>query len=297
MDEFSHYTKQSKYSDPGKYAYLFDSFTSDISQICNIVHNLVVHQDSTEDLYGFKVPTEKSGQSNTRFIEKVLEIIIENKNIPLKSPRKPEDRFIGSCRDFALLTCAILRHKDIPARVRCGFAAYFHQDWYADHWVCEYYDSQNEEWKLVDAELGEEEKQKYQIEFDPLNIPRELFLVGGKAWQMARKGELDPERTGVKEIGVKGFWFIKADVIRDLAALNKVELLPWDYTEYIDNPFKSIDEVSTEELNIIDSLAALTSQQGPDLINLMNSYTKNSQFRVSGQVKSYTQRGPVTTSI
>jgi hypothetical protein len=30
-----------------------------------------------------------------------------------------------------------------------------------------------------------------------------------------------------QEVGVKGYWFIKANLIRDLAALNKIELLPF----------------------------------------------------------------------
>jgi len=33
--------------------------------------------------------------------------------------RRPEDRFAGTCRDFAVL---LLRDADIPARARAGFA-------------------------------------------------------------------------------------------------------------------------------------------------------------------------------
>ncbi len=33
-----------------------------------------------------------------------------------------QSHLFGTCRDYALLLCSMLRHRSIPARVRCGFA-------------------------------------------------------------------------------------------------------------------------------------------------------------------------------
>ncbi len=232
-----------------------------------------------------------------RYIEKIVEVIVHNNNSALSELRKPQERFIGTCRDFAFFTCSILRHKGIPARVRCGFASYFHSDWYSDHWVCEYFDKKLNQWLLADAELGNEEKEKYHIDFDPANISREKFLTAGKAWIKARRNQINPEILGVKEIDVKGFWFIKADVIRDLAALNKIELLPWDYTEYMDQPYKNLTERSDDEIQLIDSVAAVTSQEPINLNEVLDFYKKNINVQITNKVKSYSSKDPIDVTL
>jgi hypothetical protein len=297
MDELTFYSTQSKFSDPGKYSKLFNSINNSINDICNVVHNLVVHQDATLEFYGFKVPEGKKLEANTRYIEKILEIIIKNNHQTLNVERKPEERFIGSCRDFALLTCSILRYKKIPARIRCGFANYFHKDWYSDHWVCEYYDKKDLKWKLVDSELGKEELKKYQIDFDHTNILINKFLVAGNAWKFTRENKKDSNFFGVHGIEVKGFWFIKADVIRDLAALNKIELLPWDYTEYIDDPFDDISKRSKEEIDLIDNISNIISEESIDLKKIIKIYKKNIKLQIIDVVKSYSSKGPIKIRI
>ena len=45
-----------------------------------------------------------------------------------------------------------------------------------------------------------------------------------------RAGAVDAERCGVSFIpAIRGAWFVAGSVLRDLAALNGRELLPWDY--------------------------------------------------------------------
>ena len=44
--------------------------------------------------------------------------------------------------------------------------------------------------------------------------------------QLCRAGQANPDLFGVFDM--HGMWFIRGNVVRDLAALNKVELLPWD---------------------------------------------------------------------
>ncbi len=297
MDELDFYIEQSKYSAPGKYSNLFDNLPESIIEISKIVHNLIVHQEDTKEFYGFKVPSDKKLQPNTRYVEKILEIIINCNNQLLSVVRKPKERFIGTCRDFALLTCSILRHQNIPARVRCGFADYFHHDWFSDHWVCEYFDKKNKKWKLVDSELGKEEVRKYQIDFDTIDIPRNKFIVAGKAWLLALENKINSDLLGVKDIGVKGFWFIKADVIRDLAALNKIELLAWDYTDFIDDPFKNINERSKEEITLINNIAFTTSKDKIDFDKVFQIYNSNKNLQISNKVRSYSPKGPIDVNI
>src|SRR5438876_10802563 len=59
-----------------------------------------------------------------------------------------------------------------------------------------------------------------------LDVPRTQFLVAGDAWQRCRSGREDPERFGILDL--RGLWFVRGNVVRDLAARAKRELLPWD---------------------------------------------------------------------
>ena len=49
----------------------------------------------------------------------------------------------------------MLRHRRIPARLRCGFAAYFDRGRWEDHWICEYWRPAEGRWCRVDAQLDE----------------------------------------------------------------------------------------------------------------------------------------------
>ncbi|MDQ0319002.1 hypothetical protein QO002_001140 [Pararhizobium capsulatum DSM 1112] len=92
------------------------------------------------------------------------------------------------------------------------------------------------------AELG--------LVFDTLDLPSGEFLLAAQAWQLCRRGEDDPNRFGIFDEG--GFWFIASNMIRDLASLNKVEMLPWDDWGAMPSPDA---EISTEELRRFDHLA------------------------------------------
>ena len=69
--------------------------------------------------------------------------------------------------------------------------------------------------------------------FDFVAKPDDLdegeFLTGGEAWFKCRHGLADPMSFGVDGFPDNfGIGEIRGNLIRDLAALNKVETLPWD---------------------------------------------------------------------
>jgi len=120
----------------------------------------------------------------------------------------------------------MLRARGLPARARCGFGAYFAPPRFEDHWVCEVWDESRGAWRLVDAQLDAVQREALGIAFDPLDVPRAQFLVAGDAWQRCRSGRADPQDFGILDL--RGLWFVRGNVVRDLAARAKRELLPWD---------------------------------------------------------------------
>jgi hypothetical protein len=117
-----------------------------------------------------------------------------------------------------------LRHRRIAARSRCGFAAYFVRGSFVDHWIVEYWLPADQRWVRVDPEiLG------FQFVDTPQDLAPGAFLSGGEAWSLCRQGQADPSTFGVD--GYPEAWGIgevRGNAVRDLAALNKVEMLPWD---------------------------------------------------------------------
>jgi hypothetical protein len=174
---------------------------------------------------------------------------------PLTTARTPGERQVGVCRHFTLLHVAMLRHAGVRARARCGFGAYFETGKYVDHWVSEYWNDDRKAWVLVDAQLDARQRELFKVAFDPLDVPRDQFVVAGLGWQWCRAGKADPEAFGIMD--VHGLWFVAGNVIRDAAAVNDHAMLPWDVWGAMPRNDAEIDRA------FIDQLAALTIE--PDL--------------------------------
>ena len=88
----------------------------------------------------------------------------------------------------------MLRAQGVAARARCGFGAYFEKGKFVDHWVTEYWNEAQKRWVLVDPQLDARQRELFKVTFDPLDVPRDQFLVAGDAWQLCRGGKADPAR-------------------------------------------------------------------------------------------------------
>ena len=110
---------------------------------------------------------------------------------------------------------------------------------------------------------------------------------------MFRQKKVNPNLFGVPWIDIKGAWFIRSNLLRDLAALNKVELLPWDYTKFSDKQFGDLSELSSQEIKLLDKIAKLTvSLKNEDLFKMCSLYNSDPRLKVGRKIKSYTICGP-----
>ena len=266
---------------PGNLASLFDDLPGDVASLARVVQGLVLHIFWAER-YGVSHAPERKTEVQLRYVERQLKRIRELDPRPLAETRTPEARLVGNCRDFSVLLTAMLRHKGIPARARCGFASYFEPDFGVDHWVCEYWNDTEGRWILVDAQLDAFQVGALRVGFDPLDVPRTEFLVGGRVWELCRTAQADPEKFGIFDM--KGMWFIRGDFVRDVAALNKVELLPWDAWGAMNRRDVDLTEADLAEL---DRLAALTAGDVPELAEVRRSYEADPRWRVPPTIQSY----------
>jgi hypothetical protein len=193
--------------------------------LCRVVQGLIVHPFLAH-LYGLAPAAVRRDDLEIRAASAMVDRILELDARPLAEPRPPERRFVGNCRHFTVALCAFLRGQGVAARARCGFGAYFNAPFFEDHWVCEVWDEDRAAWRLVDAQIDALQRRALATSFDPLDVPRSEFLVAGDAWQRCRRGRADPQRFGI--LDMRGLWFVRGNLVRDLAALTKRELLPWD---------------------------------------------------------------------
>lgn len=278
-----YYKTQGKITDPEEYGYLLDNLPTDVPELCKVVHGVITHRNSNE-LYGLELTEQRKQEGETRYIFKMLKIINEYDPRPLTEKRPPEKRFSGTCRDFAIMLCTILRHQGVPARLRCGFASYFTNGFYDDHWVCEYWNEKESRWILVDPEIDEVYEKEYNFTVDIYDLPRDQFLVGGQAWLAVKDGKIDSELCGVLSIGIKGKWFVLNDTVRDLAALNKIEVLPWDEWGLSDKEFETLTD---NEFKLIDKIAEATSPETENFSEIQNLF-QDERVKVPKTVKSHT---------
>ena len=226
----------------------------DIAGLARLVQGLVLH-DGWAPRYGVTVSAEGKQGLQVRTAASMLRRIRELDGRPLSDARPPERRFVGICRHISVLTTALLRHVGVPARARCGFGTYFEGGGrFIDHWIVEHWDARSRRWVRSDAQLDALQCETLCLDFDPLDLPAGRFLAGGEAWQECRAQRADPGKFGIYEYW--GGWFIRNNVVRDLAALNKVELLPWDAWGLMDRQ-SAIGDGPSDAL--VDQVAAVAN--------------------------------------
>lgn len=231
--------------------------------LAGIVQGLLIHEHIAGS-YGVTLRPEQHAEAHLRSVEDMLAGIAASDPAPLATPRAAAQRQVGVCRHFSLMHASMLRAQGIEARARCGFGAYFEKGKFVDHWVTEYRDEARQCWVLVDAQLDEHQRRLFGIGFDPLDVPRDQFLVAGDAWKLCRDGTLDPGRFGILDMW--GRWFIASNVIRDVASLNGRVMLPWDVWGAMTEHDSEID------LALIDRLASLSSAPDADPPALRAAY-------------------------
>jgi Transglutaminase-like superfamily len=222
------YSSQSAFSEPGELVGWYADLPRDVGGLARVARDVMIHRVEGKQ-FGLPIAEDRMrDDAETRYIDDILRLVVSRDGAPLTQRRDFGDRFVGICRDFTLLHVSLLRHVGIPARMRSGFADYFGDDgFHVDHVVTEYWDARRG-WLLADAQTADPER--YSLPFELTDVPRDRFLVAGRAWELIRAGKADAKEFGLRlpDESLVGEWFVAGNIRLDLAALNKVETLLWD---------------------------------------------------------------------
>jgi excinuclease ABC subunit A len=270
-----YYAQQSVITDPSTYFHLFKNLPHDLPNLAKTVQGLVISLP-WEDAYGLDTPRERHNEIYLRTVPEMLRRILELDSSPLTSERPPQKRKVSLCRDFAVLLVSMLRHQNVPARVRVGFAGYYRAETprYWDHRIAEYWNEGLNRWVLVDAMTEEPILERLRFKIDPLNVnSNSQFLLAGEVWQKCRAGKVDSQEFGDSPDDL-GMAPIRYALLQDFDYLNKNELVGFDAWHSLIN--KPENEVTEDEKALLDEIAEITNHVDSNFNGLRELYQTSS---------------------
>ena len=235
-----YYTKHNCITDPGKYAAWLDALPTDLTDLHTAINGLLIHIWKIRKYHSHLLES-RSTEVFIRHTQYLLEEILKLDDRPFNVARPVEKQVIIDCRHFSTFLCSILRQQGIPARARCGFAAYLEDGFCMDHWVCEYWNSEQGRW------ITEDPDKKLH------DVPPDQFITGARAWQLCRADDSAGSRFGFNA-EARGMWAARVNLVRDFAALNGFESVSGDGWGLA---MKTDADVTVDDTAILDQAARL----------------------------------------
>jgi len=243
----SFYTSQSIYSDPGRHLGLLSRVGDGPPEIARWINSLMQHPRGPEAKER-AFHQEQVRDLQLRSVEEHLSRALQR---GLLDSRHDQPKVGGLCRDFALIAVTKFRASNIPARLRVGFADYLAPGYWEDHWLCEWHDGQK--WRRLDVEFAPVQG----IYFDAFDVPSERFITASEAWSRVRNEPEIASTFGVSSLDLAGVWFIAGSVFREIAALRKLELKPWDYWGLVEDLLRAPSAWQPQSRKKLDQLVSL----------------------------------------
>lgn len=242
----SFYASHSIYSEPGPYRETLMRGGVEPKSIARWISSFLQHPRGAEsEERGFK--PEQAADLELRSVAEILSVAVKR---DLLEGDSAQNKVGGVCRDFAMLAVSGFRARGTPARLRVGFADYLVPGHWEDHWLCEWHDGGS--WKRLDVEFAA----IGGVSVDALDVPRERFLTAGEAWFRIKDEPEIASRFGVSSLGLGGEWFVAGSLFREMAALRRLELKPWDYWGLTEDLSRDSTEWSQQAWTTLDQLAS-----------------------------------------
>jgi len=267
------YRQYSEYTDPGEYAYLYETLPDSLLELCRVIKSQYINPVELP-MYGDKIPQERlSDIMKYPTVKSALEGLLSYDSSGLVQDRKPENRLILICRDNSILLASILKYRGIPTRVRYGFASYLKPGFHASHVICEVLNEDENRWMLVDPSTN-------MIDFS-----RDQFDFGNDVWLKLQKEEIDPNLYGVpgRHIGLVPITLM---LCADAASILGTEFASYPHPPVLDYIYQNDNQLSLEHIKTLNRLCELMNSIDASTISKLQEFYDNNpqiQFRKSFQ--------------
>ena len=278
-NSLNYFKKQGIFTNLDEHKKTISKLPTDIKILTQVIQGVMLHDGFTKE-YGLK---HKAGLYH--YVGDILDQVVENDSRPITFFRPPDKRVQVCCRDYAVLLTALLREKNISARARCGFAKFgINEKRWFDHWICEYWHKKSNKWIKVDAQLDPHLQKILKIKYDPLVVPDNLFLTASKAWLLWRRKKVNPKLFTTNDLC--GSWLIRGNLLRDFAALNKVEIEPYMMRINLELTWKPWRLMTTKDSKLtdndwelLDNISDLTQDVDSNLEEIISLYQQNDELK------------------
>lgn len=282
----SFYKKTSVYTDLGLYKYFAMNLPDKIDDLCVLIRKQTIHPSVFNNSEIFSEKTCFWGDM-TQIKQNILlreddilptsigimaELLRKNPNN--STDREAKDKVFVTCRGIALLLASILKAKEIPTRVRSGFAKYpTKEKIYLDHWITEYYDKEKNRWLLVDADCCCNDN----LNFNIYDIPKKYFWSAPEVWLKYRNNSND-----IKIIGhayyknEEKFEMVVTALFYDFHCIMNDEIIYIHIPKYLKDKHFILSEDDMKEL---DELAKLMLDIEGNFEKLKEIWNTNIKFR------------------
>jgi excinuclease ABC subunit A len=274
------YREYSSFTDPGRYTYLYEDLPDSLPELCSLIKSQFIHPFAELPRYRELIPKERWRESmKYPTVKSVLEGLIYYDSRGFVEDRKPEDRLVLGCRDYAILLASIMKYRDIPARVRYGHAVYIMPGFHVSHTICEVWNENEHRWMLVDPGTG-------MIDFN-----KEKFDYSNDVWLQMQNDEIDPNQYGLPG-RYTGLVSIIGKVCPDLASILGNEHTVYEYAPILEYAFDDNDELPAEQLETLNRICLLMKSINADNFSkLQEIYFSTPKIQITksfGQVSTKT---------
>lgn len=264
------YRQYSSFTDPGKYASLYENLPDSLPELCHLIRAQFIHPYAELPRYENQIPQERADEYlKYPTVKSILEGLLSLDSRGLVKDRKIEHRLVLGCRHYAIVLASIMKYRGIPARVRCGHATYLIPDFHTSHTICEVWNERENRWMLVDPD-------GLMIDFS-----KEKFDFSNELWLKLQKGEVDLDRYGIPG-QYSGFVSIVAKVCHDLASVLGTEYPIYQYAPVLDYAFKNNNQLTSKQIEILNKVSELMkSLDAENLLKLQEIYNSSPQIQIT----------------
>lgn len=250
--------KFSKYTNPGEYSYLYDELPESLDELCDLIKKQLVHPFDMKK-YSDKIPKDRIIEDrDIPTVSLMLAELLNRDRNGIVSSRQPENRLVVACVHHSMLLASILRYREIPVRIRAGYAKYIADDnnIRVSHVVCEVWDHFRNKWLLVDPD-------RQRIDF-----PRKEFEFAYDTWKGLKSNNLDKKQY-VSRYGTVDQSTVHL-LCHDLSYVIGDEEQYWNDPPIVAKSKSGITGLSEDELKLLDKIANFLKEPDSHLAKLVD---------------------------
>jgi len=257
------YGKQTYFTDPGDYKYLYKNLQGSEKEICNLIKKQLIHPMEASKMRDILPEGRAPEDGDFPIVSDMLKELIQRNQEGLTMDRKPEERLIVACYHHALLCASILRSQGKAVRLRGGFARYFEDEMKLrfGHVICEVWNPDKEQWELIDPDRNY------------IDLSRNKFEFPAETWQNFSNNNIRNVRY-ISSVG-EGEPAILHALLLDNAFVLFNERNYWHTPSFLFTKDFNLSNLENEQLKVLNQIAELMIVPEANISKLQKLYDDN----------------------